>query len=77
MTRTFIMPIADGDLQQRLREHDTLFFVGQPHERQEEIQEQVQRLGFGNLYIVSAVRWPHSDAATIRVEPLVAAADLT
>lgn len=74
MTRTFIMPIADDDLQRRLQARDTLFFVGQDEGRQEEIQQQVERLGFGDLYIVSATRWPHSDAATIRVEPTAAAA---
>jgi len=67
------MPITDDELKHRLRAHDTLFFVGQHHVRQEEIQQQVERLGFGELYIVSATRWLHSDDATIRAEPIATA----
>lgn len=73
MTRTFIMLITDDELKNRLGAHDTIFFVGQHHGRQEEIQEQVERLGFGRLYNVSATRWLHSDAATIRAEPIATA----
>ena len=63
MTRTFIMLITDDELKNRLGAHDTIFFVGQHHER----------LGFGRLYNVSATRWLHSDAATIRAEPIATA----
>ena len=72
MTRTFIMPITDGELKPRLRALDTLFFVGQHHVRQADIQQQVERLGFGEVYIVSATRWLHSDDSTIRAEPIAA-----
>jgi len=70
MTRTFIMPVNDKELKPRLGARDTLFFVGQPQALEEELRHQVERLGFGPLYAVTATRWAHSDAATIRVEPV-------
>jgi hypothetical protein len=74
MTRTFILPIGDDDLRQHLKARDTLFFVGQPHVLKEQIQQQLERLGFGSSYNVSATPWQHSDSATIRVEPIATAA---
>lgn len=73
MTRTFLMPVADHVLQQRLRAQDTVLFVGQRQERQDEIREQVARLGFGSLYVVTAIPWLHADGSTIRVEPVAVA----
>lgn len=70
MTRTFILPINDDELRPRLGARETLFFVGQPEALEEEIRKQIERLGFSALYAVSATRWQHSQAATIRVEPI-------
>lgn len=70
MMRTFIMPVSDGELKSRLGARDTLVFVGQPKALKDEIRTQIERLGFGALYAVSATAWEHSDASTIRVEPI-------
>ena len=72
MTHTFIMPVPDDELRQHLKARETLFFVGQAHGLKDQLQQQLERLGFGSSYSVSATSWLNSDAATIRVEPIAA-----
>jgi hypothetical protein len=71
MVRTCPMPMTDAD--QQLEARDTIFFVGTNISLQN-IERQVERLGFGELYIVSATQGRHEAARKIRVQPLAAAA---
>jgi len=68
------MPVSDDELKRSLEARDTLFFVGQPQALKEEIRAQIESLGFGALYSVTATAWSHSEASTIRVEPIPGAA---
>ena len=67
------MPMTDADLRQQLEARDTIFFVGTDVSLQN-IERQVERLGFGELYIVSATQGRDEAARKIRVQPLPTAA---
>jgi hypothetical protein len=67
------MPLADAELRPQLEAGDTLSFVGVEISLQS-IERQVDRLGFGDLYIVSAMRGRQTQATRIQVKPFAAAA---
>ena len=73
MVRTCSMPITDAALRQQLEARDTIFFIGTDMSLQK-IERQVERLGFGDLYIVSATQSRQKAATKIRVQPLATAA---
>src|SRR5215510_9691036 len=68
MRRTHIRALTDDQLRPQLEAGDIIFFLG-PQFRLQEIERQVERLGFAEGYIVSATRGPNSDRAKIRVKP--------
>jgi len=73
MVRTCILPLTDGELRPQLEAGDTLSFVGGEISFQT-IERQVDRLGFGDLYVVSAMRGRQTAATRIQVKPFAAAA---
>jgi len=73
MVRTSFMPMEDSELRQQLEAKDTIFFVGEDVSLQE-IERQVERLGFGELYIVSASHHRQPSATRINVKPVDIAA---
>ena len=68
MKRTHSAPLTDDELRPLLEARDVISFVGQPL-RLEEIERQVERLGFGDLYLVSATQGPHTNGAKISLRP--------
>ena len=60
--------LTDDQLRRQLAAGDIIFFVGRQF-RLQEIEKQVERLGFGKDYIVSLTRGPNSDRAKIRLKP--------
>ena len=73
MVRTCTMPLTDGELRPQLEAGDTLSFIGVEMSLQS-IERQVDRLGFGELYIVSATQGRQTEVTRIQVKPLAAAA---
>ena len=73
MVRTCTIPLTDGELRPQLEAGDTLSFIGVEMSLQS-IERQVDRLGFGDLYIVSAMRGRQTQATRIQVKPFAAAA---
>jgi hypothetical protein len=60
--------LTDAELRPQLEALDTILFVG--HRLQwQEIERQVERLGFGDLYIVSAMQRPN-ESAKISLKPV-------
>ena len=72
MVRTCTLPLTDGELRPQLEAGETLSFVGEEISFQT-IERQVERLGFGDLYIVSAMQGRQAAATRIQVKPVVAA----
>jgi len=68
MKRTHTRVLTDEELRPQLEARDIISFVGRPVTFQE-IERQVERLGFGDLYIVSATQKPPSDVAKISLKP--------
>jgi hypothetical protein len=64
MKRTHTQSLTDSELRAELQERDIIFFVGEQLGWQE-IERQVERLGFGELYIVSAMQRPNESARII------------
>jgi len=68
MQRIHILPLADEELRQQLEAGATVIFDGQTIQWHE-IERQVERLGFGNLYVVSATQGPPGDNSKISLKP--------
>jgi hypothetical protein len=64
--------LTDAELRPQLQALDTIFFVNQGLQWQE-IERQVERLGFGDLYIVSATQRPNQ-SARISLKPVYSGA---
>jgi hypothetical protein len=62
------MPLADGELRFQLEAGDTISFVGGEISLQK-IERQVERLGFGDLYVVSATQGREGKSTRIQVKP--------
>jgi len=73
MVRTCTIPLTDGELRSQLEAGDTLSFIGREISLQT-IERQVDRLGFGDLYIVSAMQGRQTEPPRIQVKPFAAAA---
>lgn len=70
MKRTHNTPLTDDELRPMLEARDVIAFVGMPI-RLEDIERQVERLGFGDLYVVSATQSPHTEGTRISLRPEV------
>ena len=57
--------MTDAELRQRLEAKDTLFFVGEEANWQS-IERQIERLGFGDMYVVSSTRGRNSSRIVVR-----------
>jgi hypothetical protein len=68
MRRTHTQALTDVELRRELEAGDTIFFIDRPLKWQE-IERQVERLGFGELYIVSAMQRPNENP-TISLKPV-------
>ena len=68
MKHSYTQPLADEELRSRLEAKDTILFEGQTV-RWQEIEHQVERLGFGDLYIVSTSRGAAGTSARINLRP--------
>jgi len=68
MVRTCTMPLTDGELRPQLEAGNTISFVGREISYQT-IERQVERLGFSDLYIVSAMHGRATNQVRIQVKP--------
>jgi hypothetical protein len=68
MEATYIRPLADEELRAQLEARATIVFDGQTIQWHE-IERQVERLGFGDLYVVSATQGPLGDNSRISLRP--------
>jgi hypothetical protein len=73
MAVTLQRRLSDSEFRQQLESRNTVFFIGGCVELQE-VERQVERLGFEELYIVSAVKGRRSPAVTVGVKPVSAVA---
>jgi hypothetical protein len=67
------MPMTDAELRLRLEAMETLFFVGEDLSLQR-IERQVESLGFGELFVVSAMQGGHTGVPRIKVKPIFGSA---
>jgi hypothetical protein len=67
------IPLRDEDLRCQLASGNTLLFVGERIDWQK-LERQVERLGFGEDYLVSARQGRAANAVRISVEPIRTAA---
>jgi hypothetical protein len=65
------MPISDDELVKHLESRNTLSFVGGGVDWHK-IERQVERLGFGDLYIVSTARARNMNTSTVSARPTAA-----
>ena len=69
MQRTHIKALTDEQLRPHLEAGDIIFFLDKQL-KLHEVEQQVDRLGFGDMYIVSSSRGPQGDRAKIRLKPV-------
>ncbi len=72
MQRIHIRPLADEELRPQLEAGATIYFDGQTIQWQE-VERQVERLGFGDLYSVSSTQGPLGNNCKISLKPRLAA----
>ena len=65
MEHTYTRPLSDEELRRHLDANDTVVFKDAPV-RWQEIERQVERLGFGERFIVSSTKGKHGRACKIR-----------
>jgi hypothetical protein len=73
MNRTLNIKLRDEELRRELACRNTLLFVDQKVEWHE-VERQVERLGFGELYVVTQITGRVAHTPTIIVKPVSAAA---
>jgi hypothetical protein len=73
MERIYMQPLSDDELRPQLEAMATIMFDGQTVEW-EEVDRQVERLGFGDLYIVSCTQGRSGNDAKISLKPAFAQA---
>ena len=71
MERIHPQPLSDDELRPQLEAMATVLFDGQTVEW-DEIEQQVERLGFGDLYIVSCTQGRSGNGIKIRLKPFLA-----
>ena len=69
MKHTYDRPLSDDELRSHLERGDTVLFKGTPKAWQD-IERQVERLGFGDDYAVSRTRGAAREQDVTRVTPL-------
>ena len=73
MKRIFSQPLTDQELLSVLEVRETIFFMGRTIKWQE-VERQVERLGFGDLYIVSCTQRPDATESKVALRPHAQAA---
>ena len=73
MKRVYTKPMTDQELRSALEARDTIFFLGRTI-KWHEVERQVERLGFGDLYIVSCTQGSHATESKIGLKPQLQAA---
>ena len=73
MKRTMVRSLSDQELRPELEAGDTILFVSTSIDWVD-IERQVERLGFGESYLVCATQARGSAIPTITVKPFTAAA---
>jgi hypothetical protein len=68
MKRIYTKPMTDQELRSALEARDTIFFMGRAIKWQE-VERQVERLGFGDSYIVSCTQGQHAAGSKISLKP--------
>jgi hypothetical protein len=68
MKRVYAKPMTDQELRSALEARDTIFFMGRAI-RWQEVERQVERLGFGDSYIVSCTQGQHAAESKISLRP--------
>ncbi len=68
MIRTHERPLTDEEMRSELEARHVVYIVDQ-RLRFQEVERQVERLGFGDAYIVSATQRPNAGVANIRLTP--------
>jgi len=69
MKRTVIGLVSDEELRAWLQARETVLLVGKDIEWRD-VERQVERLGFGEDFVVCAAQARTSETATVRVEPV-------
>jgi hypothetical protein len=67
MERVYTRPLSDDELRPQLEAMATILFNGQAI-HWHEIERQVERLGFGNLYVVSSMQGQRGNDAKISLK---------
>ena len=67
MNRIYTNPLPDDDLRAELESGDTICFMGRI--RWQEVERQVERLGFGDVYMVSCTEGPHNVTSKVILRP--------
>ena len=70
MERVYTRPLADDELRPQLEAMATILFDGQTI-HWHAVERQVERLGFGHLYIVSSRQGQRGNAAKISLKPVL------
>ena len=70
MARIYTGLLADDELRPELEAGDTVLFI-KPGITLREVEDQVERLGFGDLYVVSSTQGPTGGYSKIIVKPEV------
>jgi hypothetical protein len=73
MKRVYTKPLPDQELRRQLETKDIVLFVG-PSLKWQAVERQVERLGFGDSYIVSCTKRPNATASKILLKPYAQAA---
>lgn len=60
----YTRPLDEGELLAHLRAREEIIFR-LPGLRWQEIEHELERLGFGDLYVVSATKGPHGESCKI------------
>src|SRR5262245_33893929 len=68
MARVCTSPLEDVELRPALESHDTILFIGQTVELKE-VERQIERLGFCELYIVSLTKGRNGSVSKINLKP--------
>lgn len=65
MTHAFTMPLTDAELRPLLEAGEGIAFVGKVA-RWQQIERQVERLGFGDLYVVTFTQGKHEPKILVK-----------
>jgi hypothetical protein len=65
MSVIFALALSDDELRQRLQAGETISFIGEAASLHQ-IERQVERLGFGDVYTVTSTQGSHEPKVTVK-----------